>query len=152
MPIMKAPTRCHSAQQKNNTFAAMESTRQQKFARQIQREVGDIFIKEGKSLIGQSFITVTNVRITPDLGEARIHLSVFKPTNPTALVAHLNKHKAELRKMLGIRIKNTIHHIPQLLFFVDDSLDYVDNINKVMDNIVIPDHSQINPNDYKTED
>ncbi|HQU99795.1 MAG: 30S ribosome-binding factor RbfA [Bacteroidia bacterium] len=130
----------------------MESTRQQKFARQIQREIGDIFIKEGKAIIGQTFVTVTQVKITPDLGEARIHLSVLKPANPVTFITHLNKHKGDIRKLLGNRIKNTIHHIPQLLFFIDDSLDYVDNINKVMNNIVIPDHTQVNPADYKSEE
>lgn len=129
----------------------MDSTRQQKFARQIQREIGDIFLKDGKDFYGNAFVTVTQVRVTSDLGEARIHLSMFKQQDPKALLEKIKKHKGEIRKLLGQKIKDTIHHIPDLLFFIDDSLDYADKINTVMKDIEIPAETKINPADYKEE-
>lgn len=129
----------------------MDSTRQQKFAKQIQREIGDIFLREGKDFFGNAFVTVTQVRVTPDLGEARIHLSMFRQNNPAKLLEQIMKHKGEIRKRLGQRIKNTIHHIPALNFFIDDSLDYADNINRVMKDIEIPGETKLNTDDYKEE-
>ncbi len=137
--------------QKLTNFARMESTRQHKFARQIQREMGDIFLKEGKHYFGNAFVTVTQVRVTPDLGEARIHLSLFNQPDPEGLLERIRKHKSEIRKLLGAKIKDTIHHIPDLHFFIDDSLDYADKINTVMKTITIPDETKINPGDYKPE-
>lgn len=136
---------------KNITFARMDSTRQQKFSKQIQREIGDIFLKEGKGFLGNAFVTVTQVRVTSDLGEARIHLSMFKVAEPKKLLESIVKHKVEIRTLLGKRIKNTIHHIPNLVFFIDDSLDYVDKINSVMKDIDIPSESKLNSDDYKEE-
>lgn len=135
----------------NITFAPMESTRQQKFAKQIQRELGDIFLKEGKNFYGNAFVTVTIVRVTSDLGEARVHLSMFKQQDPVALLEQIKKHKSEIRKQLGQRIKDTIHHIPNLVFFIDDSLDYAEKINSVMKDIEIPAETKMNSDDYKEE-
>lgn len=129
----------------------MESTRQQKFAKQIQREIGEIFLKDGKDFYGNAFVTVTKVRVTSDLGEARIHLSMFKQQDPVALLEKIKKHKGEIRKLLGKKIKDTIHHIPDLVFFIDDSLDYAEKINSVMKDIEIPAESKMNNDDYKEE-
>ena len=115
----------------------MDSTRQLKFARLIQKEIGAIFLKEGKSLYGSSFVTVTGVKITPDLSKARIHISVFQNKGEEVL-RNLQIHNRELRKILGERIRNQARIIPELEFFIDDSLDYADKINNIMKDIVIP--------------
>ena len=115
----------------------MDSTRQLKFARLIQKEIGDIFVKEGRNFYGSSFVTVTSVKITPDLSKARIHISVFQ--NKGEEVLHkLHLHSHEIRKSLGERIRNQARIIPELEFFIDDSLDYAEKIDKIMKDIVIP--------------
>ncbi len=115
----------------------MDSTRQLKFARLIQKEIGDIFLKEGKNFYGSSFVTVTGVRITPDLSKARIHISVFQ-NKGEEVIRGLHVHSREIRKSLGERIRNQARIIPELEFFIDDSLDYAEKIDKIMKDIQIP--------------
>ncbi len=115
----------------------MDSTRQLKFARLIQKEIGDIFLKEGKGYYGSSFVTVTGVKITPDLSKARIHISVFQNKGEEVL-QQLHIHTREIRKHLGERIRNQARIIPELEFFIDDSLDYAEKIDKIMKKIHIP--------------
>lgn len=115
----------------------MDSTRQLKFARLIQKEISDIFLKDGKGFYGSSFVTVTGVKITPDLSKARIHISVFK-SNGEEVLHNLHVHNREIRKLLGERIRNQARIIPELEFFIDDSLDYAEKIDKILKDIVIP--------------
>lgn len=132
----------------------MESTRQQKFARLIQREVSDIFSKHGKEFFGNAFVTITKVNVTPDLGLARINMSMFKQTEPQKILEQIQKHKGNIRKLLGIKIKNTIHHIPDLEFFVDSSLDYVEKMDNIFKHIEIPekDSNKVDQSIYKKLD
>lgn len=116
----------------------MDSTRQQKYAKLIQKEVSDIFSHEGRNFYGNAFVTITNVRITPDLGIAFIRLSLFKQKDPKKLIETINRHSPEIRKKLGQRIKNQARHIPELKFFIDDSLDYVDKMEAIFKNLDIP--------------
>ena len=115
----------------------MDSTRQLKFAKLIQKEIGDVFLKEGRNFYGASFVTVTGVKITPDLSKARIHISVFQNKGEQVL-QQLQIHAHEIRKALGNRIRNQARIIPELEFFIDDSLDYAEKIDKIMKDIVIP--------------
>lgn len=115
----------------------MDSTRQLKFGRLIQKEIGELFQREGKNFYGSSFITVTTVRVTPDLSIARIHVSTFHE-NGEDVLKKLNSHRGEIRKKLGNKIRNQARIIPELEFFIDDSLDYVEKIDKIMKDIVIP--------------
>lgn len=82
--------------------------------------------------MGNAFITVTQVKMTPDLGLARIHLSVLGAKNQEAIVEQINGHAKELRGMLGIRMKKQVRHIPGLQFFPDGSLDYAEKIEKLL--------------------
>lgn len=116
----------------------MDSTRQQKYSKLIQKEVSDIFQHEGRNYYGSAFVTITNVRITPDLGIAFIRVSLFKEKDPQKIVDSINKHAPEIRKKLGQRIKNQARHIPELKFFIDDSLDYVDKMDAIFKNLDIP--------------
>jgi ribosome-binding factor A len=115
----------------------MDSTRQLKYARLIQKEIGDLFQKEGKNFFGTSFITLTNVRVTPDLSIARVFVSAFRE-NGDDVLKKLNTHKREIRKKLGERIRQQARIIPELEFFIDDSLDYAEKMNNIMKDIVIP--------------
>ena len=115
-------------------FAAMESTRQQKIARLIQKDLGAIFQQSSKELFNGAMITVTGVRVTKDLSIARISISIFPIGSSTkeTIRDSIKENKTELRKRLGIKVKSQLRIIPDLDFFLDDSLDYIENIEKLL--------------------
>ena len=115
----------------------MDSKRQQRFARLIQKEIGDIFQKDGRNYFGSSFLTVTGVRVTPDLSIARIYISTFHEKGEAVLLK-LNTHKSEIRHQLGNKIRNQARVIPDLEFFIDDSLDYAEKMDKIFNELNIP--------------
>ena len=96
--------------------------------------MGEIFLKEMKPVLGQSLITVTGVRITPDLSIARIHVSIFPIGGVTKeqVMALIQENNADLRRRLGMREGKQLRIIPQLEFYIDDSLDYIENIEKLL--------------------
>jgi len=116
----------------------MDSVRQQKYAKLIQKELGEIFQREGRNWFGQHFITITSARVTPDLGLARIQLSMFKVADPKSILKQLSIHKNAIRKSLGLRIGKQARIIPELEFFHDDSLYYVEKIENIFKNLNIP--------------
>lgn len=109
----------------------MESNRQQKINRLIQKELGDIFLLEAKKMQGV-LISVTAVRVTPDLGIAHAYLSVFPSDKAGELVENINDNAKSVRYDLGKRMRNQLRIIPELRFHVDDSLDYIDNIDRLL--------------------
>lgn len=109
-----------------------ESTRQQKVARQIQRDIGDIFSKEAASLLCGAMVSVTLVRMSPDLELAKVYLSVFPFEKHTAVMESLEKNNWLVRKALGTRVKHQLRHVPELVFRVDDSLEYISTIDKLL--------------------
>lgn len=113
----------------------MESQRQQKFGRLIQKELADILQKEGWGMFNGNMITITKVRMTPDLLIARTYLSIFGNDKKQQTVDLLSEKKGEIRYKLGQRIRKDVKAIPDLEFFLDDSLDYADKIDKLFDDI-----------------
>jgi ribosome-binding factor A len=113
----------------------MDSTRQQKIGRMMQKEISELFQTEGKNYYGNAFVTITNVRVTPDLGIAYVRLSFFKEKDADKIVDSMNLHMHDIRRKLGFRIKNQIRHIPELKFFHDNSLDYVDHMEELFKKI-----------------
>lgn len=112
----------------------MQSTRQNKICRLIQQDMGDIFIREMKPVLGPSLITVTAVRITPDLSIARIYVSIMPlgGISTDSVMALIRENTADLRRRLGLREGKQLRIIPQLEFYLDDTLDYIDNINRLL--------------------
>ena len=112
----------------------MQSTRQNKICRLIQQDMGDIFLRETKSVFGSSLITVTAVRITPDLSIARIHVSIMVIGEGTkeGLLQLIRENTSDLRRRLGLREGKQLRIIPQLEFYLDDSLDYIENIERLL--------------------
>ena len=110
----------------------METTRQQKVNRLIQRELGSIFQQEGPA-ISRAMVTVTGVKITPDLSLARVHLSIFGLPDKAAELEHIRKHTREIRHILAQRVRQQLRVIPDLEFHQDDSLDYIENIDRLLD-------------------
>ncbi|WP_163380849.1 30S ribosome-binding factor RbfA [Cyclobacterium sp. SYSU L10401] len=124
----------------------MESKRQQKYSKLIQKELGEIFQREGKPLVGRAMVTVTRVLMSPDLGVAKINLSFLLADNE-ALFTKINENKGQIRKFLGNRIGKSVRIIPELVFYLDESAAYAQHMDEVISNLDIPD-----PSDEDEED
>ena len=109
----------------------MDSTRQSKIARLIQKELGDIFLKMTKETRGV-LVSVSIVRVSPDLGIAKAYLSVFPSAKGEEIVETLNKNSKSIRFELGNRVRHQLRIIPELRFYLDDSLDYIENIDNLL--------------------
>jgi ribosome-binding factor A len=118
----------------------MESRRQEKFAKLLQRDLGDIFLQKAASLFKGSFITISGVKVSPDLGYAKVYLSFFKAANNAELLDAIRLNTREIRHELAGKIKNQVRKVPELEFFLDESLDYVDRMEKVFKEINTDDH------------
>lgn len=112
----------------------MQTTRQNKISRLIQQDLGDIFLKEMKPVLGNSLITVTRVRITSDLSIARIFVSIFPigGESKETVMGAINENNSDLRRRLGLREGKQLRIIPHLEFYLDDSLDYIENIENLL--------------------
>ena len=110
----------------------MESQRQNKVARLVQKELSDIFQKEMNTLFTGGMISVTVVRITPDLGVARVFISLFPPERKQELFELVKVHTKTLRHELGKRVRNQLRQVPELQFFIDDSIDYAKRIDDLL--------------------
>ncbi|MGM0943750.1 MAG: 30S ribosome-binding factor RbfA [Bacteroidota bacterium] len=115
----------------------MESKRQQKHAKLLQKELGEIFQKEARHLVGKAMVTITRVMVSPDLGVAKVYLS-FLLTDPQQTYELINDHKKEIRLYLSKRIGKSVRIIPELAFFPDDSASYAQHMDKVIGNLNIP--------------
>lgn len=109
----------------------METNRQKKVSRLIQKDVGEIIQVFGRDWFPGAMLTVTKVYVTSDLSIARIYISIFGK-EAKEVIRQVEMHGKEIRKQLGLRVKNQLRHIPELRFFVDDSLDYIENIEKLL--------------------
>ena len=110
----------------------MDSTRQQKIARQIQRDIAEILQKEMADTIRGSLVTVTTVRVSPDLAYAKLYISIFPFERSAALLEAIKEKSWYVRKLLGARIRNQLKIVPELEWFIDDSLEYIENIDNLL--------------------
>jgi ribosome-binding factor A len=110
----------------------MDSTRQNRVSKQIQKDLSEIILQLGKSLVAGKMLTITRVRITPDLELAKAYVSVFPSGSSQDAVDALNEHSSQIRYELGQRIRHQVRIVPNLRFYLDDSLDYIDNINNLL--------------------
>ena len=102
-----------------------ETKRQKQVGKLIQQEMSDIFQRDGMNIVGGGMVSIARVAVTPDLMEARIYLSFFQIKDDTAVFKGIQSRTAEWRNLLGQRVRNQLRRVPELQFFVDDSLDYV---------------------------
>ena len=109
----------------------METTRQNKIARLIQKELSDIFLLQTKAMNGV-LVSVSVVRISPDMSVARAYLSIFASERSEEIVKNINNNMKSIRYELGNRVRHQLRIIPELKFFVDDSLDYIENIDRLL--------------------
>ena len=110
----------------------MDSTRQLKVSRLIQKELGDIFQRETRILFGKALITVTQVRVSPDLSVAKVYVSLFNVPDTKILLKLIQEHTKDIRTKLSDRIKKQVRIIPNLVFYLDDSLDYAMRIDELL--------------------
>lgn len=109
----------------------METTRQQKIARLIQKELGEMFLLQTKATHGL-LVSVSTVRISPDMSVCRVYLSVFPSEKSKEVVDNINSNVRSVRYELGKRLRFQLRIIPELRFFVDDSLDYIEHIDELL--------------------
>ncbi|WP_303922485.1 30S ribosome-binding factor RbfA [Draconibacterium sediminis] len=108
------------------------STRQNKISRLIQREMAEILLKVNKERFPGKLLSVTGVRITKDLSIARIHLSIFPSEFANDILEEIKLSGKQLRGELGRKTGKSLRVIPDLEFYIDDSLDYIDNIDSLL--------------------
>jgi ribosome-binding factor A len=116
----------------------MESKRQQKISRLLQKDLGEIFQQDAKHLFGNAFITVTTVRVTPDLGIARSYLSFLMVDNKEEMLEDIRDRTKAIRQILGNRIGKSVRIVPQLEFYLDDTAEYASKIEQLLESLDIP--------------
>lgn len=112
-----------------------EGKRQKQVAIEIAKELNDIFLKMGLNMIDGGMVSISTVKITPDLYEARVYLSFFQVKDQDAVLEKFKDLSSEIRGELGKRMRHQLRSIPQLTFYLDDTLDYVFKIEKLLDEI-----------------
>ncbi len=109
----------------------MQETRQNKIARLLQKELSVIFQQQTRGMHGV-MVSVTQVRVSPDLGICTAHLSIFPSERAEEIMQNINKTNGQIRYELGTRVRHQLRIIPELRFFIDDSLDYIDRIDQLL--------------------
>lgn len=132
--------------------------RQIRLAKQIQKDLGNILLRNGMSLGGAQFITVSSVDVTADLSIAKIYVTVMSPTQAESIVEKLNSNKSEIKNQLGKLLKNSLRKLPDIHFYYDTTLDYAEKIEKLLNEIKEEDQqkpqkeNRFNPDEYKDLD
>lgn len=116
----------------------MESKRQAKFARQIQKDLSEIFMRSGQSLTGLKIIGVSGVRVSPDLGYVKAYLTFLNEKDPQKAVNLVRQYNKEIRTQLAAKIRHSVKKIPELEFFYDDTMDFVEKMDKLFEGLHIP--------------
>ncbi len=113
----------------------IEGKRQKQVALEIAKELNEIFLKLGINMQDGGMVSISSVKITPDLYEARIYLSLFQVKDAEACLEKIKARSSEIRGELGNRMRHQLRSIPQLTFYLDDTLDYVFKIEKLLDDL-----------------
>jgi len=109
----------------------MDSTRQNRIAKLIQKELAEIFLEDGIPIY-DCMITVTQTKVTSDLSLARSYLSIFNANDNEVVMSSIRKNTKDIRYRLAQKVKHQLRIMPQLAFFIDDSLDYLENIEYLL--------------------
>ncbi len=116
----------------------MESKRQQKFSRLIQKELGELFQRDLRPLLGKAFVSITVVRTSPDLGLCKIYLSIMLADGNELIKSLQKEHYKEIRRVLGTKIRNQVRVIPELSFYLDDTAEYASKMDQIFSKLDIP--------------
>lgn len=109
-----------------------ENTRQLKVARQIQKDLAEIIRGKGMAAYDGALVSVSGVKLSPDLSSARAYVSIFPSSKAEAVLKKIEEETPKLRGELGRRVAKQLRIVPELSFFIDDSLDYVEHIDELL--------------------
>ena len=113
-------------------MAENENTRQLKVVREIQRDLAEIIRSKGMATYGGAMVTVSGVKMSPDLSLAKVYVSIFPSSKAEAVMARLEEDNRRLRGELGRLVAKQLRIVPELAFYLDDSLDYVEHIDELL--------------------
>ncbi|MCE2732550.1 MAG: 30S ribosome-binding factor RbfA [Cyclobacteriaceae bacterium] len=116
----------------------MSSTRQQKVAKLIQKEMSDIFLRDKRSVLGNAFISIVEVKMSPDLSLAKIYLSMMLASDKNKVLQILTDHKKEFRKLLGDKVGKQLRIVPEIAFFIDEVEERAQRLDDLINNLHIP--------------
>jgi ribosome-binding factor A len=114
------------------------SVRQQKFARLIQKELSEIFQRDKHGYLDNAFITIAEVRVSPDLSVAKVYVSMMLAKDKQGTLAKLDLHKKDIRRALGEKIRNQARIVPEIAFFVDEVEENAMRMDDILKNLNIP--------------
>lgn len=120
-----------------------EGKRQKQVAAVLEKELNDIFQRKGLTMIDGGMVSIAGVKITPDLFDARIYLSFFQVKDSIAALKIIDERAWEIKKELTVRIRHQLRSMPQLSFYIDDTLEYVEKMEQLFKEI------KASPNPFK---
>jgi ribosome-binding factor A len=120
----------------------IEGKRQKQVAAVLEKDLNDIFQRLGLAMMDGGMISIASVKITPDLFDARIYLSFFKVKDPVAALQNIQERSWEIKKELTARVRHQLRSMPQLNFYIDDTLDYVDKMEQLFKDIKTQDEKK----------
>jgi ribosome-binding factor A len=113
-------------------------SRQKKYSSLLQKDLSEIFQKQMANAFGKAFITITEVEVSPDLSFAKVYLSLMLSDKPSETLEMIRERKSEIRKHLGNRIGKQVRIVPEIAFFMDDTLEQANRIDDILSNLDIP--------------
>lgn len=116
----------------------MESKRQKQIAKQIQKDLGEIFQHELRPMFGGAFVTITDVKTTADLGIARVYLSFMLTKDPESLIEQIRENSSLIRGKFGNRVRHQFRVIPEFQFYIDDTAEVAQKMHELLDSLDIP--------------
>jgi ribosome-binding factor A len=114
------------------------STRQHKYGRLIQKELSEIFQRDKRGILDNTFITIADVEMSPDLSVAKVYISMMLAKDKAQTLERLNRGKGEIRKALGERIRKQARVVPELIFIIDETEENAFKIEELIKNLHIP--------------
>lgn len=114
------------------------STRQQKYSKLIQKELSEIFLRDKRGILDNAFVTIADVRMSPDLSVARVYISMLLAKEKEKILENITSHKGEIRKSLGNRIGKQVRIIPELIFYKDEVEENASRLDELIKNLNIP--------------
>ncbi|MDP5120170.1 MAG: ribosome-binding factor A [Spirosomaceae bacterium] len=116
----------------------METKRQKQYSKQIQKDLGDLFQRDFRKLFDGAFVTITDVKTTPDLGIARVYLSFMLSKDPEGLVEKIRENSSLIRGKFGNRVRHQFRVIPEFQFYLDDTAEVAQKMHELLDSLDIP--------------
>ncbi len=121
----------------------MGSTRQQKYSKMIQKELSEIFQRDKRGILNNTFLSIADVRMSPDLGVAKIYISMLLAKDKEKTMERINANKSEIRKALGNSIGKQVRIIPELIFYIDRVEEDATKMDIILNNLQIPPNKEV---------